>query len=144
VVNDNWGGKSLYICLKVIKEFSVLNKTKGEIEAEISNAMIQFEKEYMGRGPLEAKTYIIEDMIFVRLKGVLTKAEQQLTRSADGVDLIKKVRSNLLENAKPLLYQVIKDITGLDVSSLHTDVSTKSGDRVIIFTMPEDVEKKLK
>ncbi len=122
----------------------MLKKTRGEIEAEISNAMVRFEKEYMGRGPTEVKTYIIEDMVFVRLKGVLTKAEQQLTKGADGVELIKKVRSSLLENAKPLLYQVIKDITGMEVSSLHTDVSTKSGERVIIFTMAEDLEKRFR
>jgi len=119
----------------------VLKKTRGEIEAEISNAMVQFEKEYMGRGPAEVKTYIIEDMVFVRLKGVLTRAEQQLTKGPDGVGLIKKVRASLLENAKSLLYQVIKDITGADVLSLHTDVSTKSGERVIIFTMAEDLGK---
>lgn len=120
----------------------MLKKTRGEIEAEISNTMVQFEKEYMGRGPTEVKTYIIEDMVFVRLKGVLTRAEQQLTRGADGVELIKKVRTSLLENAKPLLYQVIKDIIGSDVLSLHTDVSTKSGERVIIFTMAEDLENR--
>lgn len=119
----------------------MLKKTRGEIEADISNAMVQFEKEYMGRGPAEVKTYIIEDMVFVRLKGVLTKAEQQLTKGTDGVGLIKKVRASLLENAKPLLCQVIKDITGADVLSLHTDVSTKSGERVIIFSMAEDLEK---
>ena len=98
----------------------------------------------MGRGSAEVKTYLIDDMVFVRLKGVLTKAEQQLTRGTDGVELIKKVRASLLENAKPLLYQVIKEITGADVLSLHTDVSTKSGERVIIFTMAENLENKFK
>ncbi len=78
-----------------------MHKTKGQVEAEISNAVIQFEKEYMGRGPKETKTFILEDMILVRLKGVLTPAEQQLTKNADGVELIKKVRSSLLENARP-------------------------------------------
>jgi len=50
-------------------------KTNGEIEAENSRALVQFEIDYMARGPKEARTYIIEDMLVVRLKGVLTPAE---------------------------------------------------------------------
>ncbi|MDT8318414.1 MAG: DUF2294 domain-containing protein [bacterium] len=118
-------------------------KSAGEIEDEISKSMVQFEKEYMGRGPTEVKTHIFEDMIFVRLKGVLTRAEQQLTKGPDGIELIKKVRASLLETAQPLLYEVVKEITGLDVVTLHTDISTKSGERVIIFTMNGDLERKL-
>jgi len=118
-------------------------KSAGEIEAEISKSMVKFEKEYMGRGPTDVKTHIFEDMIFVRLKGVLTRAEQQLTKGPDGIELIKKVRASLLETAQPLLYEVVKEITGLNVITLHTDISTKSGERVIIFTVEENLEKKL-
>ena len=118
-------------------------KSAGEIEDEVSKSMVQFEKEYMGRGPTEVKTHIFEDMIFVRLKGVLTRAEKQLTKGPDGIELIKKVRASLLETAQPLLYEVVREITGLNVVTLHTDISTKSGERVIIFTMDGDLERKL-
>ena len=112
-------------------------KTKGQIEADISNAITKFELDYMGRGPRETKTYIIDDMVFVRLKGVLTDAEKQLTKNQEGRDLIKKVRATLLENAKDLLSRVIKDIVGVDVISMHTDISTQTGERIIIFTFSE-------
>ena len=118
-------------------------KTKGEVETEISNAMVQFEIDYMGRGPKEARTHIIEDMVLVRLKGVLTPAEQQLTKSVDGVELIKKVRATLIENAKPILFQVIGDITGVRAVGLHTDISTVAGERVIVFVLDRDLEKTL-
>ena len=118
-------------------------KTKGEIEAEISEAMVKFEIEYMGRGPKEARTHIVEDMVLVRLKGVLTPAEQRLTKSADGVELIKKVRSTLIESAKPILSQVMGNITGAKVLSLYTDISTVVGERVIVFTLDRDLEKAL-
>ena len=118
-------------------------KTKGEIEAEIAEAMVKFEMDYMGRGPKEARTHIIEDMVLVRLKGVLTPAEQQLTKSADGVELIKKMRSTLIENAKAHLSQVLADITGTKVLGLYTDISTVSGERVIVFTLDRDIEKDL-
>lgn len=117
-------------------------KTKGQLEAEISEALVKFEKEYMGRGPTETKTYIIEDTIFVRLKGVLTPAEQHLSSSNDGAMLIKQVRSQLLEKARNLLEEVIKDLTSAEVISMHSDISTKTGERVIIFTLNQNLEAK--
>lgn len=119
-------------------------ETKGQMEAEISNALTKFELEYMGRGPKETKAYIIDDMILVRLKGVLTDAEKQLTKNHEGRDLIKRVRSTLLENAKDLLSRVIKDIVGVDVISLHTDISTLTGERIIIFVLSENLNKNIK
>ncbi|MEK7748226.1 MAG: DUF2294 domain-containing protein [Nitrospirota bacterium] len=117
-----------------------MKRTKGQIEAEISNALIQFEKDYMGRGPQETKAFVIEDMVLVRLKGVLTPAEQQLAKNSEGINLIKKIRSNLLEQGKSLIKEAIEKVTGLKVVSLHTDISTKTGERMIIFTLNENLE----
>ncbi|MHB8278853.1 MAG: Na-translocating system protein MpsC family protein [Candidatus Humimicrobiaceae bacterium] len=116
------------------------NITKGQMEAQISVAIINFEKEYMGRGPKEIKTYIIKDMIFIRLKGVLTPAEEQLAKTDEGANLIKKVRVQLLESARVLINSIIKEITGYNVISLHTDISTKTGERIIVFTLNKDLE----
>lgn len=113
------------------------------MEAAISDAMVQFEIDYMGRGPKEARAHMMEDMVLVRLKGVLTPAEQQLTKSSEGVDLIKRMRSTLTEKAKPLLSQVVADITGVKVRDIHTDISTSSGERVIVFTLDRDLERSL-
>ena len=113
-------------------------KTAGQIEAEISEAIIKFEKEYMGRGPEETKTYIVDDMVLVRLRGVLTPAEKQLAgtdQDTKGRALIKQVRIELLEKGRVLLEAIIRDITGTRVKSLHTDISTVTGERVIIFTL---------
>jgi len=111
----------------------------GQAEAEISNALIQFEKDFMGRGPKETRAYIVEDMVLVRLKGVLTPAEQQLAKNAEGTELIKQIRSNLLEQARTLLSDTIEKITGLKVISLYTDISTKTGERIILFTLAENL-----
>ena len=118
------------------------DKTKGQIEALIGEAIIKFEKEYMGRGPQETKTYIMKDMVFIRLKGVLTPAEEQLAKTTEGADLIKKTRVQLLEGARLLLENIVSDITGCQVKSLHTDISTKTGERIIIFTLDQDFEIK--
>ena len=109
-----------------------------EKEREISQAIIRFEKEFMGRGPLDTKTYIIDDMVLVRLKNVLTPAELKLAESEPnnrGRYLIKQVRQELIEQGRPLLNAVIKDILGITVVSLHTDISARTGERVIIFSL---------
>lgn len=114
------------------------DRTKGQIEAEISEAIISFEKEYMGRGPDETRTYFLEDMVVVRLQRVLTPAERQLAKAdpnSKGRALVKQVRMELLEKARPLLEKTICDITGKKVISLHTDISTVTGERVIVFTL---------
>lgn len=116
--------------------------TKGQLEAKISEAMIKFEKEFMGRGPKETNTFVIKDMIFIRLKGVLTPAEEQLTKSPEGAELIKKTRVQLLEGAKDLLARIIMDITGYKTISLHSDISTKTGERIIVFVLNRDLEIK--
>ena len=108
-----------------------------EKEREISQAIIHFEKEFMGRGPLDARSFIIEDMILVRLKNVLTQAELKLAQadSKRGRQLIKQMRQELIDQGRPLLNAIIKDILGLQVISLHTDISSKTGERVLVFTL---------
>lgn len=119
------------------------SKSKGQIEATISEAIIRFEKEFMGRGPLEAKSYIIDDMILVRLKNVLTQAELMLAEASDntnGRELIKKIRITLLEQGRGLLESAIEQIIQTKIVSLHTDISTITGERIILFSLAEPVK----
>ncbi len=116
----------------------MIKKTRGEVEAEISQAIVKFEREYMGRGPEDSKVFIFEDIVFVRLRGVLTPAERQLAKAEDsaaGRKLIKDVRQELLEKARVLLEAIIRDALGFKVKSLHTDISTTTGERIIVFTL---------
>jgi uncharacterized protein YbcI len=118
-------------------------KSKRETEREISQAIMRFEKEFMGRGPLETRSYIIDDMVLVRLKNVLTQAEMKLSeseRSERGRYLIKQMRQELIEQGRPLLDAVIKDIIDINVVSLHTDISAKTGERIIVFTLERPPE----
>lgn len=120
---------------------SVMTKSKSEIESEISRAMIRFEKEYMGRGPIETRTFLIEDMVLVRFKGVLTPAEMQLAAEQErdrGRYLVKQMRQELLDRGRPQLVQIVQDCLGRRVKSVHTDISTKSGERIIVFTLNGD------
>ena len=113
-------------------------KTQGEIEAAVCKGMSHFEQEYMGRGPKDIRAHLIGDLLVVRLQGVLTAAEQHLVTTLPaekGRDLLKQVRTQLIETARPTLETVIHDITGIQPRSLHHDISTRTGEEVVIFTL---------
>jgi uncharacterized protein YbcI len=115
-------------------------KTQGEIEGAISEGMSRFEQEYMGRGPKDVRVHLIDDLVVVRLKGVLTAAEQHLVKTLaaeKGRDLLKQVRSHLIETARPTMEAMVQGITGIKVLSLHHDISTVTGEEVVLFTLAE-------
>ena len=115
-------------------------KTQGEIEAAVCEGMSRFELEYLGRGPKDIRAHLIGDLLVVRLQGVLTAAEQHLVTTLPaekGRDLLKQVRTQLLEVARPALESLVRDITGVNPRSLHHDISTRTGEEVVIFTLAE-------
>lgn len=115
--------------------------TKGQVEAKISEAVSKFEFEYMGRGPKQIRTLIAQDLIIVRLVGFLSHSEQKLVaENVQGVELIKKVRSALFESARTCLETLIKDIIDVEIISTHSDVSTKTGEKIIVITVGENLE----
>jgi uncharacterized protein YbcI len=113
-------------------------KTQGEIEAAICEGISRFEQEYMGRGPKDIRAHLIGDLLVVRLQGVLTAAEQHLVKTLPaekGRDLLKQVRTHLLETARPTLETLVQEITGAAPISLHHDISTLTGEEVVLFTL---------
>jgi uncharacterized protein YbcI len=113
-------------------------KTQGEIEAAICEGISRFEQEYMGRGPKDIHAHLIGDLLVVRLCGVLTAAEQQLVKTFPtdrGMGLLKQVRTQLMETARPALETMVQEITGVKVVSLHHDISTVTGEEVVLFTL---------
>ena len=113
-------------------------KTQGEIEAAICEGVSRFEQEHMGRGPKDIRAHLLGDIVLVRLVGVLTAAEQHLVKSLPpekGRDLLKQVRTHLVETARPLMEAMVEGITGVKVLSLHHDISTLTGEEVVLFTL---------
>jgi uncharacterized protein YbcI len=115
-------------------------QTKGQLEAKIATAITQFEQEHLGRGPQEVRAWIIQDMILVRLKRVLTPAEEKLAQDPAGYNLVKEVRRQLIESSRSILDEMILDLTGAQVISLHSDISVKTGERIIVFSLAQDLE----
>ena len=115
-------------------------KTQGEIEAAVCEGISRFEQEYMGRGPKDIHSHLIGDLLVVRLRGVLTAAEQQLAKSPPsekGRELLKQVRTQLIETARPVLEAMVEGVAGVKVLSLHHDISTVTGEEVVLFTLAE-------
>ena len=113
-------------------------KTHGEIESAICEGISRFEQDYMGRGPKDIRTHLLGDLVVVRLQGVLTAAEQHLVKSLSpekGRDLLKQVRSHLIETARPIMEAMIEKATGVKVVSMHHDISTLTGEEVVLFTL---------
>ncbi|MDX2162423.1 MAG: DUF2294 domain-containing protein [bacterium] len=116
--------------------------TRGEAVAAFTRAVIKLEKEYLGRGPEDARTFFVEDLIIVRLRGILTPAEQELAKSDSGRELVKESRRRLFDTAR--VREQIADFTraiiGCEIVSLHTDVSTRTGERLIVLTVDHDLD----
>ena len=125
-------------------------RTQGEIEAAVSEGISRFKQDYMGRGPKDIHTHLLGDFLVVRLQGVLTEAEQHLVTSLPaekGRDLLKQVRSHLIETARPVMEAMVENITGVKVVTLHHDISTITGEEVVLFTLatsPDFREAKMK
>jgi uncharacterized protein YbcI len=115
-------------------------KSQGEIEAAICDGITRFEQEYMGRGPKHIHAHLVGDLLVVRLQGVLTAAEQHLVQTLPpekGRDLLKQVRTQLIETARPVLEALVRESTGVDVVSLHHDISVVTGEEIVLFTLAE-------
>ncbi|MGO8744979.1 MAG: DUF2294 domain-containing protein [Thermoguttaceae bacterium] len=120
-------------------------RTVGEMEAAISEGISRFEQDYMGRGPKNIHTHLLGDLLVVRLQGILTAAEQQLVTSLPaerGRDLLKQVRTHLIETARPMLETMVHEVTGIKVLSLHHDISTVTGEEVILLTLAESPDSR--
>ncbi|WZL73694.1 DUF2294 domain-containing protein [Clostridiaceae bacterium 35-E11] len=117
--------------------------TKGQLEAEISKALTQWEKDFLGRGSVTVKTDILRDMIIVVLRGILTPAEYKLSQTREGLLSIKKIRADLVEAGRDQLGEIIKELTGEEVITFHTDISARTGERVMVFKLSCDLKRKL-
>ncbi|MCH4826367.1 DUF2294 domain-containing protein [Planococcus halocryophilus] len=117
--------------------------TKGSLEAEISKTLTQWEKDFLGRGSVSVKTDILRDMLVISLSGVLTPAEYKLCSAKEGLLAVKRMRSDLVESGRQFLGNIIQELTGEEVKSFHTDISTHTGERIMVFRLSGNLQEKL-
>lgn len=117
---------------------------RRQIEASISEAIAKLERTQVGRAPQQVKSYIIEDMVIIRLKGILTSIEHELTKYPEGIDLIKRSRVCLVEKAQNTFKKIIRNLLNVEVIAFYADISTKIEEASMIFTLCEKVESRFK
>jgi len=112
-----------------------MSRRQSKMEAAISYEMMAFQHEFVGRGPDRIRTRVVEDLVIVRSFGVFTPAEKQLTKSFEGRRLIKAMRQQVLEAGRTVLESIVQKHTGAEVVSVHSDISTKSGEWLDVFVL---------
>jgi uncharacterized protein YbcI len=118
-----------------------MKRRQSRSEAAISDEMMAFQHGFVGRGPDRIRTRIVEDLVIVRSFGVFTAAEKQLANSREGRGLIKAMRQQVLEAGRPVLEDIVQRHTGADVVSVHSDISTKSGEWMDVFVLDRSAEE---
>ncbi len=129
---------SISAARRLRNERSSKTLTVVESEAAICDGIQRFQDEYLGWKSQRVRAHFIKDLLLVRIQDALTVAERQLGQSAlapNGRDLIKEVRRQLLELARPMLESMIHEVTGVKVLSMHHDLSTVTGEEVIGFSL---------
>ena len=118
-----------------------MKRRQSKAEAAISDEMMAHQHEFVGRGPDRIRTRIVEDLVIVRSFGVLTPAEKRLADTHEGRRLIKAMRQQVLEAGRPNLEDIVRRHTGAEVVSVHSDISTKSGEWMDVFVLDRSVEE---
>ena len=124
-------------------------RTKKEIESAIIEEINRFERDYMGRGPKCVQVHLLDDLLVIRLRGILVPAEENLVKSLPddkGRDLLKQVRSNLIQSTRPVMEPMVEAITGVEIETMHHSICTKTGEEVILFALarsPDVLEAKM-
>lgn len=134
-------------------------RSQGEIEAAVCDGVSRFQQEFVGRGPRDIRAYLLGGLLVVQLQGVLTPAERQLIAprggggnghgdgngNGNGFDhdggngraLLKQVRAHMVATGRPRLEEVVEAATGVKLVSVHHDISTVTGEEVLVFSLAE-------
>jgi uncharacterized protein YbcI len=140
-------------------------KSQGEIEAAVCDGISRFQQEFIGRGPKDIHAHPIGALLLVQLQGVLTPAERQLIapraeaqngdgrtdgngnghahangnghENGNGRSLLKQVRAHMVATGRHRLESIIEQAVGVKLVSVHHDISTVTGEEVIVFSLVE-------
>lgn len=135
-------------------------KSQGEIEAAVCDGISRFQQEFIGRGPKDIHSHLIGTLLVVRLQGVLTPAERQLIAPRDepaeagagngngngngngheqgnGRSLLKQVRAHMVATGRTRLESIVEEAVGVKLVSVHHDISTITGEELIVFSLAE-------
>ncbi len=117
--------------------------TKGTIEAEVSNAIVRFQREQQGRGPTDVRAHLVGDLILVRCAGIFTPTEARLAATDEGRKLIKSARQELRSISHAEIESIVAGIVGCPVVRSYGDISVEAAEQMEVYVLSLDLEKRL-
>ena len=105
--------------------------------ARLSTEMVRAQKQFFGKGPTQAKSYFLDDMLFIVMRGGLTTAEKTMLEFGE-MDRVRDFRQAFENQMTERLTGLIEDLTGRKVLAYQSQVLFEP-DRVIeMFVFDDD------
>jgi uncharacterized protein YbcI len=100
---------------------AVKGETGGTLLQQISNAMIQAQKKFFGKGPTSAKSYMVDDLLFIVMRGGFTTAEDTMLQFGQQ-DMVRSFRQLFETEMTSRLHSMIEDLTGRKVLTYQSQI----------------------
>ena len=111
------------------------------VRAAISNAMVGLKKDFYGKGPTKAKTFLNDNYVFCVMEGGLTRNEQTLIERGHE-DLVRNYRLRFQEAMEDPTVEAIQRITGRGVIGYHSQIVFNPERTFEIFVLDRPVEER--
>jgi len=106
------------------------------MQSRISSAMVGMKKEYYGKGPDRAKTFINDEYVFVVMEGGLTRNEQTLLAAGEHA-LVRSYRLRFQESMTATTCGAVEEITGRKVLTYHSQILFDPARAIEIFVLDD-------
>jgi uncharacterized protein YbcI len=107
----------------------------GALLAAISSSVVAILRDHYGRGPIKAKTYAVDDLLIVVLRGSGFTALEQTIMDDGGGDRVVAMRHEFQRIMAPLFTKVIEDLTGREVTAFLSQAHVDPDITVEIFCL---------
>ena len=130
-----WG--AFVSCPVVWEERDVDDATLGQVRAVISTEMTRLHRDYYGRGPTKARTYIQDDLVVVVLEETFTRAERTLVERGE-IDAIQQIRRRFQQQMAEEFTALVEQATGRRVRAFLSETNLEADVSVEIFLLSQD------
>lgn len=93
----------------------------GSVLQRISTEMVRTMKRYYGKGPVSAKSYLVDDLLFVVMREGFTQAEQTMLDAGRG-GTVRHFRQEFENETAEVLTRMVERITGRRVATYQSQV----------------------
>ena len=101
--------------------------------------MIQAQKKFFGKGPTSAKSYMVDDLLFIVMRGGFTTAEDTMLQFGQQ-DMVRSFRQLFENEMTTRLHSMIEDLTGRKVLTYQSQILFEPDVVVEIFLFESESE----